>query len=153
MINKDDIERLNGVMTTIQMEIATAPLGSNFMTEDVEAISRILAHLDQPYQWGDEVEFITSPLSHEVGYKYLCPSTLNTENSAIIENTRDATIRYARFEHIRPIKQTVQVELDKQVIEAARMLSEHEVLAKTAKFNGLTAVDICKAIASQEGEE
>lgn len=156
MITKDDIDRLKALRDTLGFSIASNP-NSPFDKGDLDSLCKAIAHLDQPYQWGDEVE-VQKAFSEKwwPGYKFI---GMNTDDSLGEYIVKAEGCTAENVLAIRPIPQTVNVALDKSTQDLARELQDGVVgsSARRGDIIMLTVEDyeryksVCKAIASQEG--
>ena len=157
-MTKDDREQLKELRQQIGNQLIDNG-EAHYTYAQLKSINEAIAHLDQPYQWGDAVE--TSSDGEKWtnnGYVYVSKNPLTGwedirpgSDHIVIrwEGGRQMYMAFAR--HVRPISQTVRVTLDKELVERGKKTSGDENDSVT-EILGIGR-EFCKAIASQEGGE
>lgn len=93
------------------------------------------------FKWGDKVDRqIVDGSWMPEKYYFLC---VGKNGNFILENENGKVVCASNIRHP---KKKVTLELDEEVIQSARIATEHETLVKSAKFNGMNTIEICEAI-------
>lgn len=98
------------------------------------------------FKWGDEVEVQDVKESGFRGapHKFIGMNpNPKSQRPYIVKQDIDKPIAVHAIRHP---KKKVPLELDEEVIQSARIATEHKTLVKSANFNGMNVTEICEAI-------